>query len=185
MSQTFASLSKEFNATADKFAGGDGVWQMTVNKYTLLMRHKAETPEQKEALTARLLDAALTRLEKTVDEIPRMSTFYPSKLESLYGVFKALCTDENMPFMPRDASARMADAGLRTVRILEDYEKHDRVTYEEFNKLRSNYIEFAGFMVDAAQVVQKAEDTARPQTQSDVTVGKPANVKSRVPQKPN
>ncbi len=185
MSQTFASLSKEFNDTAAKFAGGEGVWQMTVNKYSLLMRHKAETPEQKEALTARLLDAAIKRLEKTVDDIPGMNTFSASRLESLYGVFKALCTDENMPFMPRDASARMADASLRTVRVMENYEKHDRVTYEEFNKLRTNYIEFAGFMVDAAQVVKTAEDTARPQTQNDVTVGKPANIKSRVPQKPN
>lgn len=185
MSQTFASLSKEFNDTADKIARGDGVWQMAVNKYTLLMRHKAETPEQKEALTARLLDAAIKRLEKMVDDVPAMNTFYPSHLESLYGVFKALCAEENLASLPRDASARMADAGLRTVRIMENYDKHDRVTYEEYNKIRKHYIEFAGFMVEVAQVVKTAEDTARPQTQNDVTVGKPANVKSRVPQKPN
>lgn len=185
MKQSFDSLSREFNDTADKIARGDGVWQMAVNKYTLLMRHKAETPAQKEDLTARFLSAAILRLEKAVDDVPTANAFSPSRLESLYGIFKTLCEDENKVHLPRGASARLADAALRTVRIMENYDKHDRVTFEEYNKIRKGYVEFAGFMVDVAQVVKEAEDNATPQTKSDLPVGKPANVKSRVMPKPN
>lgn len=181
MPENFDKLSQEFNETAARIAAGDGVYQMAVAKYTLLMRHKAQTPGQKQELTARFLDAALTRLGKTVDGIPHMRNFSALQLEALYGVFRPLAAPENISFLPEGAADRLANAALKLVRTLETYEKHDFVTYEHHSNITKYYAEFTGFMVETAQAVKNAEDARRPETKSDLTIGKPPTIRPRTP----
>lgn len=180
MPENFATLSKEFNKTAADLGAGNGNWQMAVAKYLLIMRHKADTPEQKELLTGTLLGAAIDRLEKVVAELPQMSAFSPSMLESLYGTFRPLAAPENLPFLPPAAAQRMADVTLDLVRVLETYDKHDRVTYENYTNIRKNYTEFSFFMLETAEVVKAAEAQLSGTTQSDITLGKSPHVKSRL-----
>lgn len=180
MPENFSTLSREFNQTADLLASGGGHWQMAVAKYQLLMRHKTETPEQKQQLTEKMLDAATRRLEKTVRELPGSNAYSASMLESLYGIFRPLAAPENLPHLPAGAAQRVADVTLDLVRMLETYEKHDRVTYENYNNITRNYTEFSFFMLETAQTVKTAEDQRSTSTQNDITVGKPPAIKPRL-----
>jgi len=180
MPDPFAKLAQEFNQSADNVCAGNGHWQMTVAKYLLLMRHKTDTPEQKQQLTETMLDSAIGRLEKTVAALPQMTTFSPSTLESLYGVFRPLAAPDNSSYLPRGAAQRIADATLDLVRTLETYDKHDRVTSEHYTNIRKNYTEFSFFMLETADIVKAAETQRAAETQSDITLGKPPNIKSRL-----
>jgi|GEM_PF-2121702 len=183
MSENYVSLSKEFNQTAQAIGAGEGNWQMAVAKFTLLMRHKAQTPEQKQELCATMLDAAISRLEKVVEKIPQMDNFTASTLEALYGVFRPLADPENLPHMPKDASQRLADVTLDLVRAVETYQKTQNVLLEVYNNVRKYYTEFSFFMLETAQAVKTAEEerSARAETQSDLTLGKPPTIKPRHP----
>ncbi|MDP2206846.1 MAG: hypothetical protein Q8K65_11130 [Alphaproteobacteria bacterium] len=180
MPDQFTKLAQEFNQTAANVGAGEGNWQMTVAKYLLLMRHKTETPEQKQQLTGTMLDAAIDRMEKIVKSLPQMSMYSPSTLESLYGVFRPLAAPENSAFMPQGASQRVVDATLEMVRVLEAYEKHNNVTSEHYTNIRKNYTDFSFFMLETAEVIQAAEAQRSSTTQSDITLGKPPNIKSRL-----
>lgn len=182
MSDNFAPLSKEFNQTAQAIGAGEGNWQMAVAKFMLLMRHKTETPVQKQDLSSAMLDAAINRLEKVHKSIPAMDQFTPSTLEALYGVFRPLASPEVMPHLPRDASERISNVTLDLVRTLEDYKKRPDTTLESYNNVRKNYTDFSFFMLETAQAVKASEESrkASAETQSDLTLGKPANVKSRL-----
>ncbi|MFN7113361.1 MAG: hypothetical protein ACK4PK_03285 [Alphaproteobacteria bacterium] len=180
MSPSFRKLAEEFNDSAANVGAGAGNWQMTVAKYLLLMRHKTETPEQKQQLTATLLDAAIERLEKVVTALPEMTVYSPSTLESLYGVFRPLAAAENNGFLPKDASQRLADATLNLVRVLETYEKHERIVAEHYTNIRKNYSDFSFFMLETAEIIQAAEAQHSVTTQNDITLGKLPNIKSRL-----
>jgi hypothetical protein len=180
MPDQFTKLAQEFNDSAVNVGAGNGNWQMTIAKYLLLMRHKTDTPEQKQQLTGTMLDAAIERLEKVVAALPQMSMYSPSTLESLYGVFRPLAAPENSAFLPQDASQRIADATLSLVRVLETYEKHDRVASEHYTNIRKNYSDFSFFMLETAEVIKATEAQRASSTQNDITLGKPPNIKSRL-----
>lgn len=180
MPDQFAKLAKEFNQSSANVGAGEGNWQMTVAKYLLLMRHKTETPEQKQQLTGAMLGAAIDRLDKVVKALPQMMSYSPSTLESLYGVFRPLATPENSAFLPQDASQRIVDATLGLVRVLETYEKPEGTASEHYTNIRKNYTDFSFFMLETAEVIQAVEAHRASTTQNDITLGKPPNIKSRL-----
>lgn len=180
MSDPFAKLAKEFNQSAGNVGAGAGNWQTTVAKYLLLMRHKTDTPEQKQQLTGTMLDAALDRLDKITEALPGMTQYSHLTLESLYGIFRPLAAPENSIYLPQGATQRVADATLSLLRTLEAYDKHDRVTSENFANIRKNYTEFSFFLLETTQIIESAEAHRAATTQSDITLGKSPTVKSRL-----
>ncbi|MBW7910130.1 MAG: hypothetical protein H3C49_02485 [Alphaproteobacteria bacterium] len=181
MSENYVSLSKEFNQTAQAIGAGEGNWQMAVAKFTLLMRHKAQTTEQKQELCAMMMNAAVNRLEKVLSGFAEMDNFTASTLEGLYGVFRPLAAPENLPYLPKNASAQLADVTLDMVRALEDYKKTPSILLETYNSVRKYYTEFSFFMLETAQTVKTAEEerSASAETQSDLTLGKTPTIKQR------
>lgn len=183
MAQTFPELSKEFHAAADKLAAGTGNYELTLAKYTLLMRHKTDTPEQKQELSRMLFDATIRKIDHVAKNLPTQRTFSQYQVNSLYAALRSVGDEENIRYMPGTGSTQVVDTTLTLLRALETFEKHDDITYENYNALRRNLTEFIHFAMDTAQNLKMAEDGLNKSltTSQDMRLPKPLSIKGKTP----
>jgi hypothetical protein len=182
MAQTFRELADEFNKSATASLTDKEDFQVTVAKYTLLMRHKAQSPEDKKELTGIMFKTAISNLEQAVTDLPDMKTFDSIQLNSISGMLRQLVEPENIRYLPQNAATKTADTTLDLLRTLENYHRSSNVANDSYKVIKSNYTELAYFALDVARVMKLAE-AAGPEmkTVNDIQVARPLNLKGKQP----
>lgn len=111
----FCPLAKEFNASAKRFAEGNGLsLDGLMTKFDVLWRFKAENPEDKLRLTQGMFDGGMDILRKIAN--PNFHETLGSHANNINHIFTFLTTSEQLQYLPVDASDQLVDAALNLIR---------------------------------------------------------------------
>lgn len=119
---TFTELTTEFNTAAEKAIKTDAAPQLLLTRYSALLRYKAQSTDEKEAVAAILFNKGIELL----------NSFAPSPQENYVSdtrrghaasakgyanaIFNRLLEPDSLPYLPENAAEKLADATLALAR---------------------------------------------------------------------
>lgn len=117
---TFSELTTEFNTAAEKAIKTDAAPQLLLTRYSALIRYKAQSADEKEAVASALFNKGLELLnsftpqESYVSDTRRAHASNAKSYAS--SIFNRLLDADSLPYLPENAAERLADATLALAR---------------------------------------------------------------------
>lgn len=131
MTETFATLSEEFDAAARSFNGKEEAINLTMllQKYHVLQRHKVTDAGEKSALAKSLFECGLHVLQDIRgkrDDITASLDVEGTK--NITTLFARLLEPDSIAYIPAAAPATLADIALDLIRKAENVDKNNFMT---------------------------------------------------------
>lgn len=171
MSRTFRELSDEFNATVQNYLRSDVTVDLLLTKYSILLRHKAEEPADRQALA----DALYTCGAKWLSHIaePSSGSLYMMPTQEMT-LFSRITAEDSLPFVPARAPAELTDIALELLRRAEGPKGGDSESRGYLVRLANQTLGFADTIRAAHE--KMASEVA---TSQDIAPGKKIALKPK------
>lgn len=151
---TFTELTTDFNTAAEKAMKTDAAPQLLLTRYSALIRYKAQSTDEKEAVAAILFNKGLDLLnsfappatQETIVSDARRSHASSAKSYAS-AIFNRLLEPDSLPYLPETAVEKLADATIALARRAETITRdHFRNSYygdNESNEYKKSIRELA------------------------------------------
>ena len=153
MAGDFKKTCEEFNASARGLPRSGKTTDIMLTRYALLLKHKAETDEEKTALVATLYDCGIEMLKYYTG--PNGSTYIrdsaPTNIET---IFSTLRRPESLKYIPEKSAAELADIALELLTkadTADDAKFHSNNQYEGYIRTMINFSRTALQTADACR----------------------------------
>jgi hypothetical protein len=151
---TFTELTSEFNAVAEKAMKTDAAPQLLLTRYSALLRYKAQSTGEKEAVASILFDKGIELLNSFAPPSSQEITVTDSRrahASSAKGyvtaILNRLLEPDSLPYLPENAAEKLADATLALARraesITRDQFRNSYYGENEANDFRKSLRELA------------------------------------------
>lgn len=170
MPRPFNQLSDEFNATAKAYIEDDVSVDLLTTKYSVLMSHKAQGPEEKRALVTTLYDCGLKWLAARAQS--GVSVDHQTTV-NMTALFTRLTDDDSINFIPSAAPEQLTDVALDLLRRAEGPAGGG-------GSSKGYIVRLAGQTLAAADKIKAAHmATADVTTSQDITASKKLTLKQK------
>ncbi|MEZ0261815.1 MAG: hypothetical protein ACAH80_12455 [Alphaproteobacteria bacterium] len=158
--KSFAELQRDFNKAASNWAQEESPAELIMTRYDLLMKHRAETDEQKRELTHKLFYATMEAMKTVVDLEAK------SSLNDIYATivtepFEHILSAENRTYAPAYAARDLTNLALMVLDDTEDSDRSDdnKKTFADFARKAMEYAErFEALKMETNPQVQTSQD---------------------------
>ncbi|MEZ0261809.1 MAG: hypothetical protein ACAH80_12425 [Alphaproteobacteria bacterium] len=171
---TFTELTTEFNTAAEKAIKTDAAPLLLLTRYSALLRYKAQSTDEKEAVAAMLFNKGIELLnsfappasqEAIVNDTRRAHASNTKGYTN--AIFNRLLEPDSLPYLPENAAEKLADATLALARRTETITRdHFRNSYygdneaTEYKKSLRELAETALNYADKVTAMKAASSTA-------------------------
>jgi hypothetical protein len=170
MPKPFTQLSEEFNATAKTYIEGDISVDLLTTKYSVLMSHKAKSPEEKQELATALYNCGLKWLSTLA--VAGAAVDHQTTI-NMTSLFTRLTEDDSINFIPPAAPDQLTDVALDLLRRAESSAGGGSST-------KGYVVKLAGQTLAAADKIKAAHLAATDVTTSqDITPSKTITLKQK------
>jgi hypothetical protein len=170
MSKPFNKLSEEFNATAKAYIDGDVSIELLTTKYSVLIAHKATSPQEKRELVTTMYNCGLKWLEaqaKAGNAVDHQTTI------SMTAHFTRLTDEDSINFIPSAAPEQLTDVALDLLRRAESPSGGG-------SSMKAYIVKLAGQTLAAADKIKAAHTAlADITTSQDITPSKTLTLKQK------
>lgn len=170
MPKPFTQLSEEFNATAKAYIEGDISIDLLTTKYSVLISHKAKSPEEKQELATSFYNCGLMWLSTLA--APGVSVDHQTTV-NMTSLFTRLTDDDSIHFIPPAAPEQLTDAALDLLRRAES-------TAGGGSSTKGYIVKLAGQTLASADKIKAAHlATTDVTTSKDITPSKQITLKQK------
>ena len=180
MAGTFRELSDAFNEAAKSFPRSEDNPDILLTRYSLLLRHKAETDEDRMQIVNTLYECGLQMLRKFTG--PRGSTtVYDDTTTNAEAVFAQLSGPESLRCIPDGAPQAMADISFDLLAKAEAANSDHFPTYTRFNAYKAHMTSLAKLALKCADTFSAAiaERTVDIKTSKNIPLARRIVLKSK------
>lgn len=175
MADDFRKICEDFNASARDLPRSGKSSDIMLTRYALLLKHKAETEEEKAALVSTLYDCGMNLLKCYTG--PNASTYIrdsaPTNIET---IFSTLRRPESLKYIPEKSAGELADVALALLAKADNANENQFTSSNRYDGYIRSMVTFSRTALQTADACRAAID----EREIDIKTGKSITPAKRI-----